>query len=137
MWVAIDRGLRLADKRSFPCPRRNEWYQARDELYEEIMTKGWNKEKGFFGQSYENLDVLDASLLVMPLVFFACPTEPRFLATLRQIMKSPEQGGLTANNLVFRFVRFNRFSPPEPPNHCCLTVTTLQKPRMVWAVRKV
>ncbi|KAG9017249.1 hypothetical protein FRB90_001220 [Tulasnella sp. 427] len=63
MWVAIDRGLRLADKRSFPCPRRNEWLQARDELYEEIMTKGWNKEKGFFGQSYENLDVLDASLL--------------------------------------------------------------------------
>ncbi|KIO26500.1 hypothetical protein M407DRAFT_243709, partial [Tulasnella calospora MUT 4182] len=103
MWVAIDRGLRLADKRSLPCPRRNEWLQARDELYEEIMTKGWNKEKGFFGQSYENLDVLDASLLVMPLVFFACPTEPRFLSTLRQIMKSPEQGGLTANNLVFRY----------------------------------
>lgn len=102
MWVAIDRGLRLADKRSFPCPRRNEWLQARDEIYEEIMTKGWNAEKGFFGQSYENLDVLDASLLVMPLVFFAGPTEPRFLSTLRQILKSPEQGGLTANNLVFR-----------------------------------
>lgn len=44
--------------------------KARDDLYEEIMIKGWNKEKQFFGQSYEDLDVIDASLLVMPLVFF-------------------------------------------------------------------
>jgi len=67
------------------------------------MTKGWNTEKQFFGQSYEDLDILDASLLVMPLVFFCAPTEPRFLSTLRQILKSPEKGGLTANNLVFRY----------------------------------
>ena len=100
--MAIDRGLRLADKRSLPCPRRDEWLKARDTLYEEIMTKGWNKELGFFGQSYEDLDIIDASLLVMPLVFFAAPTEPRFLSTLNQILKTPEQGGLMANNLVFR-----------------------------------
>lgn len=103
MWVAIDRGVRLAEKRSLPCPRKAEWIKARDELYEEIMTKGWNKEKQFFGQSYEDLEVLDASLLVMPLVFFAAPTEPRFLSTLKQILKSPEKGGLTANGLVFRY----------------------------------
>ncbi|KAG8979265.1 hypothetical protein FRB94_011744 [Tulasnella sp. JGI-2019a] len=103
MWVAIDRGLRLAEKRSLPCPRRNEWTLARDSLYEEIMEKGWNKEKRFFGQSYEDLDIIDASLLVMPLVFFVAPTEPRFLSTLKQILKSPGQGGLTANNLVFRY----------------------------------
>lgn len=102
--VAIDRGLRLADKRSLPCPRRDEWIKARDTLYEEIMTKGWNKEMQFFGQSYEDLDIIDASLLVMPLVFFAAPTEPRFLSTLQQILKTPEQGGLMANNLVFRCV---------------------------------
>jgi len=103
MWVAIDRGIRLADKRSLPCPRRTEWLLARDEIYEDIMKKGWNKEKNFFGQSYENLEVLDASLLVMPLVFFSAPTDPRFLSTLKQIMKSPEKGGLTTNNLVFRY----------------------------------
>ena len=68
------------------------------------MTKGYNKEKGFFAQSYEDQDILDASLLVMPLVFFAAPTEPRFLSTLKQILKSPEKGGLMANNLVFRWV---------------------------------
>lgn len=39
MWVALDRGLRLADKRSLPCPRRNEWRKARDDIYEEIMEK--------------------------------------------------------------------------------------------------
>lgn len=39
MWVAMDRGLRLADKRSFPCPNRAKWLASRDALYEEIMEK--------------------------------------------------------------------------------------------------
>lgn len=68
--VAIDRGLRLADKRSLPCPNRLKWLEGRDHLYEEIMNKAWNKEKGFFGQSYEDKDVLDSAVLIMPLVFF-------------------------------------------------------------------
>lgn len=68
--VAIDRGLRLADKRSLPCPNRNVWIAARDNLYEEIMDKAWNKEHKWFGQSYEDNDVLDSAVLIMPLVFF-------------------------------------------------------------------
>lgn len=40
LWVAFDRGLRLADKRNFPCPNRTKWTEARDGLYEEIMEKG-------------------------------------------------------------------------------------------------
>lgn len=40
LWVAFDRGLRLAEKRCLPCPNRAAWLQARDELYEEIMNKG-------------------------------------------------------------------------------------------------
>ncbi|KAH8108577.1 glycoside hydrolase family 15 protein [Phellopilus nigrolimitatus] len=103
MWVAIDRGLRLADKRSLPCPRRIEWHLARDELYEEIMTKAWNSEKGFFTQSYEDQDVIDSAVLIMPLVFFCAASEDRFLSTLRHILKTPERGGLTANNLVYRY----------------------------------
>lgn len=39
MWVALDRGLRLAEKRSLPCPKRNEWMKARDSIYEDIMEK--------------------------------------------------------------------------------------------------
>lgn len=63
-------GLRLADKRSLPCPNRVKWLEARDSLYEEIMTKAWNKEGKFFGQSYEDTSVLDSAVLIMPLVFF-------------------------------------------------------------------
>jgi GH15 family glucan-1,4-alpha-glucosidase len=103
LWVAIDRGLRLADKRSFPCPNRSKWLEARDYLYEEIMNKAWNKEKGFFGQSYEDKDVLDSAVLIMPLVFFMHGSDPRFVSTLNQILKTPEKGGLTSNNLVYRY----------------------------------
>lgn len=63
-------GLRLADKRSLPCPRRQVWQLARDELYEEIMNSAYNKEKKFFCQSYEDKDILDSAVLIMPLVFF-------------------------------------------------------------------
>jgi len=101
--VAIDRGLRLADKRSLPCPNRNSWLAARDTLYEEIMQKAWNKEGRFFGQSYEETDVLDSAVLIMPLVFFMHGSDPRFVSTLRQILKTPERGGLTSNNLVYRY----------------------------------
>lgn len=80
--VAIDRGLRLADKRSLPCPRRMEWLAARDSLYEEIMEKAYNKELGFFGQSYEDTDVLDSSLCIMPLVFFSTPVSLRRVESL-------------------------------------------------------
>ncbi|KAJ7674021.1 glycoside hydrolase family 15 protein [Mycena polygramma] len=103
LWVAIDRGLRLADKRSLPCPHRNEWLAARDSLYEEIMEKAFNKELKVFGQSYEETDVLDSAVLIMPLVFFIQPSDPRFVNTLKQILKTPERGGLTSNNLVFRY----------------------------------
>ncbi|KAG2130783.1 glycoside hydrolase family 15 protein [Suillus bovinus] len=101
--VAIDRGLRLADKRSLPCPRRLEWLTARDDLYEEIMHKAWNKDLQVFGQSYEETDVLDSSVLIMPLVFFMTPSDTRFVSTLKQILKTPERGGLTSNNLVYRY----------------------------------
>ena len=40
LWVAFDRGLRLADKRNLPCPNRAKWLAIRDELYEEVMEKG-------------------------------------------------------------------------------------------------
>jgi GH15 family glucan-1,4-alpha-glucosidase len=41
MWVALDRGLRLAEKRDLPCPNRYKWLEARDALYETIQEKGW------------------------------------------------------------------------------------------------
>ncbi|KAF8959160.1 glycoside hydrolase family 15 protein [Flammula alnicola] len=103
LWVAIDRGIRLSEKRSLPCPNRLKWLAARDELYEEIMAKAWNKDAKYFGQSYEENDVLDSAVLIMPLVFFMHASDPRFVSTLNQIMKTPQKGGLTSNGLVYRY----------------------------------
>ncbi len=100
-WVAIDRALRLADARSFPADRAR-WTEARDEIYEEIMERGWNEERQAFVQSYDS-DSLDASNLLMPLVFFVAPSDPRILKTLEAINESPERGGLVSNSLVYRY----------------------------------
>jgi len=103
LWVALDRGLRLADKRSLPCPNRMKWMATRDTLYEEIMLRAFNKEGNYFGQSYDENDILDSSILIMPLVFFMHGSDPRFKGTLKRILKTPERGGLTSNNLVYRY----------------------------------
>ncbi|KAJ2068286.1 hypothetical protein GGI08_000945, partial [Coemansia sp. S2] len=68
-----------------------------------VMEKAWNSEHEYFAQSYENKDTLDAAVLAMPLVFFCDGTDPRFIKTMRRIMLPPHRGGLTANNLVFRY----------------------------------
>ncbi|RFU73066.1 glycoside hydrolase family 15 [Trichoderma arundinaceum] len=99
LWVAFDRGLRLAEKRCLPCPNRAKWLEARDSIYEEIM----EKEMKSFIQSYEANTVLDSSILLAPLVFFIAPSDPRFTNTLNRIMLPPEQGGLTSTGLVYRY----------------------------------
>jgi GH15 family glucan-1,4-alpha-glucosidase len=100
-WVAIDRGLRLSEKRSFPADR-DRWIKTRDTIYEEIMEKGWNADRDAFVQYYGS-DTLDAANLIMPLVFFLSPTDPRMLKTLDATLRPPEKGGLVANNLVYRY----------------------------------
>ena len=100
-WVALDRGVRLADKRSFPSDRER-WLRVRDEIYEEIMERGWNEERGAFVQNYDS-DALDAATLIMPLVFFLSPTDPRMLSTLEAIRQPPHKGGLVSDSLVFRY----------------------------------
>ncbi|KAF2819764.1 glycosyl hydrolase [Ophiobolus disseminans] len=87
LWVALDRALRLADKRSFPCPHH----------------KGYNQKPECFIQSYESNEVLDSAVLIAPLVFFISPTDPRFLKTLDKILKAPDKGGLTSTGLVYRY----------------------------------
>ncbi len=100
-WVALDRGLRLAEKRSFPANRMR-WLKNRDQIYEEIMRRGWNRERQAFVQSFESA-ALDASNLIMPLVFFVSPSDPRMLKTLDAIFKPPRAGGLTSDSLVYRY----------------------------------
>ena len=100
-WVAIDRAIRLADARSFPADRPR-WEATRDAIYEEIMEHGWSEERQSFVQYYGSQS-LDASNLLMPLVFFVAPSDPRILKTLEAINQSPENGGLVSNSLVYRY----------------------------------
>jgi GH15 family glucan-1,4-alpha-glucosidase len=100
-WVALDRGLRLMDKRSFPADRES-WLKNRDTIYGEILSKGWSSKRKAFVQHYGS-DALDASNLVMPLAFFTSPTDPRMLKTLDAITLPPDQQGLVSNSLVFRY----------------------------------
>jgi GH15 family glucan-1,4-alpha-glucosidase len=95
-WVALDRGLRLANKRSFPA-NYERWLKNRDEIYCEIMERGWNKNRRAFVQYYGS-DELDASLLLMPLVFFVSPSDPRMIQTMERI-----QERLAMDSLVHRY----------------------------------
>ncbi len=100
-WVALDRALRLAEKRSFPCPR-DKWLKVRDEIYQDIMRHGWSPSRNAFVQYYGS-DALDASNLIMPLVFFMAPNDPRMIGTLDAICKDPADGGLLSASLVYRY----------------------------------
>jgi GH15 family glucan-1,4-alpha-glucosidase len=93
-WVALDRGLRLADKRSLPADR-SRWLRERDAIYEEVMQKGWDSKRRTFVQAYGS-HALDASNLLMPLVFFMAPNDPRMLAIVDALRKPFDQGGLAA-----------------------------------------
>jgi GH15 family glucan-1,4-alpha-glucosidase len=104
-WVALDRGIRLAEKRSFPGDRQH-WLRERDAIYEEVMTSGWSEKRRAFTQYYGS-DDLDASVLIMPLVFFMAPSDPRMISTIQAILEDPRKGGLVSDGLVYRY-------PPQP-----------------------
>ena len=94
--LARYRGVRLADKRALPA-NRVKWIQERDRIYEEVMTRGWNEKRRAFTQFYGS-DDLDASLLIMPLVFFISPTDPRMIGTIDLTMAE-----LVSDSLVHRY----------------------------------
>jgi len=100
-WVALDRALRLAEKRSFPADW-NRWLSTRDAIYEEIMANGWSQSRQAMVQHYGS-EALDAATLIMPLVFFLSPTDPIMLKTVDAIRQSPDKGGLVSNSLVYRY----------------------------------
>jgi GH15 family glucan-1,4-alpha-glucosidase len=95
-WVAFDRAIRIADRRALPADLAR-WARERDAIFAWIMERGWNEHRNAFVQC-EGSDVLDASLLLMPLVHFIAPTDPRWLSTLDAIGRE-----LVADSLVYRY----------------------------------
>lgn len=95
-WVAIDRAIRLANRRSFPAPLLR-WYETRDTIYRDIYERFWSQSLGGFVQ-YPGASTFDASALLMPLVRFISPTDPRWISTLRGIGQE-----LVSDSLVYRY----------------------------------
>jgi GH15 family glucan-1,4-alpha-glucosidase len=95
-WVAIERAVRMARYRGLPA-NMVKWLDVRDQITDQIMTRGWNPKRGAFVQHYGS-DVLDASLLLMPLTKFIAPKDPRWLRTLDAVGRE-----LVADSLVYRY----------------------------------
>ncbi|MEV5437485.1 glycoside hydrolase family 15 protein [Streptomyces sp. NPDC052682] len=95
-WVAIERGIRMANRRGLPADLLR-WRECRDTIYRRIMERGWSARRRAFVQ-YEDGDVLDAAVLMMPLCKFIAPTDPKWLATLDALTEE-----LVSDSLVYRY----------------------------------
>jgi GH15 family glucan-1,4-alpha-glucosidase len=95
-WVAIDRAIRLAGKRSFPAPLAR-WHDVRDTIYRDIYERFWDPTRRVFVQAAGS-SALDAASLLMPLIRFVSPTDPRWLSTLHAIEQE-----LVSDSLVYRY----------------------------------
>jgi GH15 family glucan-1,4-alpha-glucosidase len=84
-WVAFDRALRLASKRSLAAPLER-WLSVRDKIHHDIFTNFWDDELQSFVQSKGTKD-LDASTLLMPMMRFISPVDPMWLSTMKAIEK--------------------------------------------------
>jgi len=95
-WVAVDRAVRLADKRSLPAPAER-WRRTRDEIHREIHERFYDKQRGTFVQ-HAGSTTVDAASLLMPLVRFISPTDRRWMNTMKAIKED-----LVEDSLVFRY----------------------------------
>ncbi|MFE9636711.1 glycoside hydrolase family 15 protein [Streptomyces sp. NPDC006463] len=95
-WVAIERAIRMANRRGLPAdlPR---WQHSRDAIYRQVMREGWSAKRGAFVQGLGD-DVLDASVLMMPMAKFISPSDPKWLATLDALTAD-----LVSDSLVYRY----------------------------------
>jgi len=95
-WVALDRAIRMAQRRGRPANLAR-WADARDQIYNQVMERGWNPKVGAFTQHYDT-EVLDSSLLMMPLQGFIAPHDPMWLSTLKAMDRE-----LVSDSLVYRY----------------------------------
>jgi GH15 family glucan-1,4-alpha-glucosidase len=95
-WVALDRAIRMAAARGRPANLAR-WTTTRDAIYRQIMERGWNPKVGAFTQHYDT-EVLDSSLLLMPLQGFIAPRDPLWLSTLAAMDRE-----LVSDSLVYRY----------------------------------
>jgi len=95
-WVALDRAIKIATRRARPANVAR-WVIERDRVYDQIFERGWNPNVGAFTQHYTT-EVLDSSLLMMPLQGFIAPHDPMWLSTLKAMDRE-----LVSDSLVYRY----------------------------------
>ncbi len=96
MWVAVDRGARLARSHGF-AEQAEEWQAKAEEFKAEILERGVRD--GVFRQHYDT-DALDASLLLIPLFRFLRPDDPRVRDTVNAISEELSEHGLVCRYKV-------------------------------------
>jgi GH15 family glucan-1,4-alpha-glucosidase len=83
VWVAFDRAVRAVERHGLEGPV-DEWRALRDRVREEVLSRGFNRERGTFTQHYDTTEV-DAALLIIPQVGFLPGDDPRVLGTIAAI----------------------------------------------------
>ena len=92
VWAALDRGVRAVREHGLDGPAER-WEALRDRIREEVETHGLGDDGASFVQSYGSNEV-DASLLLLPLVGFCAPDDPRMLRTVAVIESQLMRDGL-------------------------------------------
>ncbi len=92
VWVALDRAIRGAEQFGLEAPLE-QWKKLRDHIHAQVCDQGFNSSKGCFVQYY-GADELDASLLLLPLVGFLPPQDPRIQGTVAAVQRELMVDGL-------------------------------------------
>ncbi|HZZ58053.1 MAG TPA: glycoside hydrolase family 15 protein [Opitutaceae bacterium] len=93
-WVAADRTVKAAEKFGLECDR-DHWAALRDEIRQDVLSRGFNPKVNAFTQSYGS-DVMDAAVLRLPMVGFIDAKDPRMLSTIAAVEKKLLKAGLVA-----------------------------------------
>ncbi|MGK8468004.1 trehalose-phosphatase [Nocardia cyriacigeorgica] len=110
-WLTIDRALTLAQK--FDRPIHPEWAALRDQIADEVKTKGWNEEVQSFTAAYDGTD-LDAATLHIGLSGLIDPSDPRFAATV-----VATEAELRSGSTVYRYHHDDGLPGGEGGFHLC------------------
>ncbi len=106
-WVAFDRALASAEMFKLEGPL-DEWRATRAQIHAEVCAKAWNSSRNAFVQAYGS-DQLDASVLLMPLVGFLPPHDPRMKGTVDAVERDLMHDGFV---MRYRTTEFDDGLPP-------------------------
>jgi hypothetical protein len=106
-WVAFDRAIKSAEMFRLPGSL-DRWRALRDRIHADVCDNAWHEGKQAFAQSYGS-DELDASVLLMPLMGFLPPEDPRIVGTVEAIERE-----LLHDGLVMRY-RTTEYDDGLPP----------------------